>query len=191
MNGLLLGLRLAKFTSHINYSISYPKPQNKRVLLGYCSHFVSLKPSKNLWRRLTKWPRVDVDYAFDLVSSAGAEPIVWSLVTDTIATGPSVTIAVSLGEYKLPVLCHHMKVWTCVQIFCDMVVMVPWAIGHMQSHVPDGSLNEILQAGYKGEKKARSSWESNPGHWLEPSVPNYDCPANYKPLIPPLCILHR
>ena len=36
-------------TSHtcINYSIAYPKPQNKRVLLGYCWHFVSLKPSKN------------------------------------------------------------------------------------------------------------------------------------------------
>ena len=31
----------------INYSIAYPKPQNKRVLLGYCWHFVSLKPSKN------------------------------------------------------------------------------------------------------------------------------------------------
>ena len=29
---------------HINYSIAYPKPWNKRVLLGYCSHFMSLKP---------------------------------------------------------------------------------------------------------------------------------------------------
>ena len=32
---------------HINYSIACPKPQNKRVLLGYCCNFVSLKPSKN------------------------------------------------------------------------------------------------------------------------------------------------
>ena len=29
------------YKSHINYSIAYPKPQNTRVLLGYCSHFVS------------------------------------------------------------------------------------------------------------------------------------------------------
>ena len=37
-----------KITSdHINYSIAYPKPQDERVLLGYCSHFASLKPSKN------------------------------------------------------------------------------------------------------------------------------------------------
>ena len=35
------------YKSHINYSIAYPKPQNKRVLLGYCSHFVSFKPGKN------------------------------------------------------------------------------------------------------------------------------------------------
>ena len=35
------------YKSHINYSIAYPKPQNKRALLGYCSHFVSLKPSTN------------------------------------------------------------------------------------------------------------------------------------------------
>ena len=39
--GSLLGLRLTKFTSHINYSIAYPKPQNNRVLLGYCSHFLT------------------------------------------------------------------------------------------------------------------------------------------------------
>ena len=32
---------------HINYSIAYPKPRNKRVLLGYCYNFVSLKPDKN------------------------------------------------------------------------------------------------------------------------------------------------
>ena len=31
---------------HINYSIAYPKPRNKRVL-GYCCNFMSLKPSKN------------------------------------------------------------------------------------------------------------------------------------------------
>ena len=45
--GLLLGLRLTKLQVTVNYSIAYPKPRNKRVLLGYCSHFVSLKPSKN------------------------------------------------------------------------------------------------------------------------------------------------
>ena len=49
LNGVVTWFKTHKiYKSHINYSIAYPKPQNKKVLLGDCSHFMSLKPTKNL-----------------------------------------------------------------------------------------------------------------------------------------------